>query len=109
MTNAATPIRDATDLWSAWVREGTLKPKHYDSDVEELVIAALARSGFRGSPVTMAMSQAEWTARDLIHALAPAVNSFAGMLRDLLRLMTRISATHGNDTNLRVVYEFEDG
>jgi hypothetical protein len=109
MARTQPTIRSAADLWSAWVRDGTLKPQNYDSDIEDLVKAALDRAGFRGIRVTIAMNRAGWTARDLIHTLAPAVASFAGMMRDLLRLMTRISATSGNDASLRVVYEFEDG
>lgn len=97
------------ELWREWERTGALRPQHYDRDVADRVRAAL------GSPLSNDLTVAEllaakaWSPRDLIHALAPLVNSFVGMMRDLLALLNRVGATAGTGENLRLVYEFAEG
>ncbi|GAB3168159.1 hypothetical protein GCM10027059_30400 [Myceligenerans halotolerans] len=100
----------ATELWGEWVRSGVLKPGSYDADVKQCVQGALEHAGAPAAgTLEAAMDAVEWTPRDLIRALAPVVASFTGMLRDLLRLLSRIGAKSGTRENLRVVYEFDKG
>ncbi|WP_167034643.1 hypothetical protein [Microbacterium ulmi] len=98
----------AADLWREWERAGVLRPGDYDSDVARHVRDA-AGGGSVGEPIADVLDRAGWTVRDLVHALAPLVASFAGMLRDLLRLLTRVGATSGTGDDLHVVYEFDEG
>lgn len=101
----------ATELWREWVRLRVIRPQDYDTDVAEHLSARLAALGgpYPNGPITDAMDRAGWSARDLIHALAPLLSSFAGMQRDLLRLLERVGATSGTGENIRVSYEFADG
>ena len=100
----------AAELWSEWERSRVLRPQDYDSDVAEHVWSRLSAAGGRSSSsIRQGLEEANWSPRDLIHALAPLVSSFAGMQRDLLRLMERVGASSGTGENLRVVYEFAPG
>lgn len=100
----------AAELWRSWERSGTLRPQDYDSDVADHVRRTLARQGHDGvDRIDRALDDAGWTTRDLLHTLAPLVTSFAGMQRDLLRLLQRVGAASGTQENLRVQYEFVEG
>lgn len=100
----------AAELWGEWVRSGTVRPQDYDADVELRVRAVLERAGTAttGLALGAAMDAAGWAPRDLVRSLAPLVSSFAGMMRDLLQLLSRVSATSGTGENLRVIYEFDE-
>ncbi|MCJ1707520.1 hypothetical protein [Microbacterium sp. VKM Ac-2923] len=100
----------AAGLWREWERAGALRPNDYDADVVEHLRRVLVRQGHDGAvQIDQAMDDARWSSRDLLHALAPLVASFTGMLRDLLRLMQRVDALAGTGGNLRVQYEFVEG
>lgn len=100
----------AAELWRVWESSEALRPQDYDADIVDQVRAVLVRGGHSGSgALTDELDHARWAARDLIHALAPVVASFAGMQRDLLRLLERIGASSGTEDNLRVQYEFIEG
>ena len=102
-------LSTAAELWEAWVRSRTLRPQDYDRDVADRVQEELTRQGYDASgPLAAAMQRAKWTPRDLLHALAPLLASFAGMHRDLLRLLERAGATSGQGENLRLVYQFAE-
>lgn len=96
----------AAELWREWEGLGVLRPRDDDSDVADQVLRRLA---VQDASVPQALDRANWTARDLIHALAPLVSSFAGMQRDLLRLLERVGASSGTGESIRVVYEFAEG
>lgn len=99
----------AAELWDEWVRSGALRPRDYDTDVELRVRHALEPAGTTSTaPLGAVMDAAGWKPRDLVHSLAPLVSSFAGMLRDLLRLLSRVGARSGTGEGLRVVYEFDE-
>lgn len=101
----------AAELWRAWVQARVLRPQDYDSDVAAHVRKLLSLPVYcRGvTSIPTAMERANWTARDLIHALAPLVSSFSGMQRDLLSLLERVGASSGTGESIRVVYEFDEG
>lgn len=101
-------LRTAADLWREWERSGALRPGDYDSDIVDQIRKVMRRQGVPGAPIVDVLERAEWTPRDLLHALAPVVASFAGMQRDLLTLLVRIGGTTGTGENLRVVYEFAE-
>lgn len=99
-------IETAADTWRRWVRDGLLQPDTYDEDVSEHVRQKLRVSA--GEDPAAAMDVAGWTPRDLMRVLAPHVSSFAGMERDILRLLERIGANTGARDNLRLSYEFDE-
>lgn len=100
----------AAELWGEWVGSGTVRPQDYDADVELRIRTVLERAGTAttGLALGAAMDAAGWGPRDLVRSLAPIVSSFSGMLRDLLRLLSRVGATSGTGENLRVIYEFDE-
>ncbi|MBB1512587.1 hypothetical protein H5399_08220 [Tessaracoccus sp. MC1627] len=99
----------ASELWREWERSRVLRPQDYDSDVADHVLRRRSvLEGYGAGSVPRALEAANWTARDLIHALAPLVSSFAGMQRDLLRLLERVGASTGTGESIRVVYEFSE-
>ena len=100
----------AAGLWREWERTGVQRPQDYDSDVVEHLRRVLVRQGHDGAgQIALAMDRAGWSARHLLHALAPLIASFTGMQRDLLRLLQRVDARAGTKGNLRVHYEFVEG
>lgn len=101
-------LASAAELWGEWERTGVLRPRDYDRDVAEHVCEVARRRGVTGSDPGDVLRQTGWTARDLLHVLAPVIASFVGMQRDLLRLFVRVGAQSGTDESLRVVYEFDE-
>lgn len=102
-------IGSASELWRRWVDGNILRPRDYDTDIAELVQAALPGPGTGLEGIPDRMDAAGWGARDLIRTLLPALTSFSGMLTDLLGLYERVGATTAGGSNLRIHYEFEDG
>lgn len=102
-------LSTGAELWREWERMGALRPQHYDRDVADRVRAALGSPSSNDLTVAELLAAAAWSPRDLIHALAPVVSSFVGMMRDLLALLNRVDATAGTGENLRLVYEFDEG
>ncbi|MGC5225399.1 hypothetical protein ACPW96_22780 [Micromonospora sp. DT81.3] len=98
----------ASELWSMWRETGVLRPQDYDTDIVTLVMSRAEQLGIAGDSVDDVLLGTEWTARDLLRTLAPAVASFAGMMRDLLRLLARVGATSGTGESLRLQYEFAE-
>lgn len=107
MCNSAslTPMSTAAEVWRRLVETGVLQPRSYDEDVVSLLEGKLPGPG--ALPVRMNIVQ--WTARDLLRALAPVVDSFAGLMRDLLSLYANIAASSATNENLTLSYEFDEG
>ena len=107
MSDNITPdtIKTAATLWQRLVDDGTIKPRSYDEDLVALLKSVLPGSG----TLLNRIEAAEWTPRDLLRAMSPALDSFAGLLRDLLSLYTNISASHSTKDNLTICYEFDEG
>lgn len=99
------PMTAAAEVWRRLVEDGVLRPRSYDEDVVTLLDGQLPGSG----ALPMRMEVAGWTARDLLRAMSPAVDSFAGLMRDLLALYTGIAASHATKENLILSYEFDEG
>ncbi|MBV9823441.1 MAG: hypothetical protein JO144_14500, partial [Actinobacteria bacterium] len=96
----------AGELWRTWTDGKVLQPEHYDRDVADLVRAALGSASSSG--LAGAMDAARWTPRQLLHAIAPALVSFSGMMQDLLTLYAKIGARSGTGDNLLLRYEFTE-
>ena len=94
----------AAELWREWVTTKAMRPQDYDIDLVEHLRRRLGGSG----AIESQMDDAGWTPRDLVHALAPMVQSFVGMQRDLLRLLARVGAVSGTGDNIRIAYEFHE-
>lgn len=99
------PIATATELWSRLVEVGVLRPQSYDADIVTLLKSQLPGSG----SLAPRMAVVGWTARDLLRAMSPVVDSFAGLMRDLLSLYSDIAATKATNDNLTVAFEFDEG
>lgn len=99
------PMSTAAEVWRRLVEDGVLLPRNYDEDIVVLLEGQLPGSG--GLPVRMEVSG--WTARDLLRAMSPVLDSFAGLMRDLLLLYTDIAASHATKENLTLSYEFDEG
>lgn len=96
----------AAALWTGWINAGLVEPSSYDRDVADFIRGKLRAA--KATPLEVAMEAEGWTPRDLIHAMAPHMSSFAGMLRDILRLLECAGAEAGTEQNLRLVYEFDN-
>lgn len=96
----------AAQLWEAWIQAGMIRPQDYDADLAEAVRRQLTPR--ESSDLAAAMTEAEWTPRDLLHAIEPELATFSGMLQDLLRLYQKVGARSATGDNLRVRYEFEE-
>lgn len=96
----------AADLWRSWLRSGVLRPQDYDRDLADAIRRQLGPS--RTRDLARAMDRAEWTPRDLLQAIAPDLDSFSGMLRDLLRLYEKVGARSATGENLLISYEFDE-
>lgn len=103
-SDSRVPMSTAAEVWSRLVEDGVLMPKGYDEDVVSLLDGQLPGSG--SLPVRMEV--AGWTARDLLRAMWPVVDSFAGLMRDLLSLYAGIAASHATSENLDIIYEFDE-
>lgn len=102
----------AAQLWRTWIESGVLRPRDYDRDIADLVrerLGALVppRGPDGRDDVAEALDRAGWSPRQLIQALAPALASFSGLLRDLLALYVKVGARSGNGESLRIRYEFD--
>lgn len=97
----------AGDLWRTWTRSKVIRPMDYDNDLMQTVRTALGT--VESSDLATAMDDAEWLPRDLLHAIANDLQSFSGMLQDLLSLYERIGARAATGKNLRISYEFAEG
>jgi hypothetical protein len=102
---SSVPMSSAADVWRRLVNDGVLLPQSYDEDLVTLLEGQLPGSG----TLLVRMEVAGWTARDLLRAMAPVVDSFAGLMRDLLSLYTDIAASQATKENLTVSYEFDEG
>lgn len=98
-------LTTAAELWKTWTDAGVLRPQDYDKDISDFVSVGLG--GTRTSDIVEALVQARWTPRELLHAIAPAVASFSGMMQDLLALYAKVGARAGTGENLRIRYEFD--
>src|SRR4051812_13915869 len=96
----------AGQLWRTWTDGKVLQPEHYDQDLADLVREAIAGTGL--SDLAEALDEAQWTPRQLLHAIAPALVSFSGMMQDLLTLYAKIGARSGTGDNLLIRYEFSE-
>lgn len=99
------PIATAAELWSRLVEAGVLLPRSYDEEIVTLLKSQLPGNG----SLTSRMEVAGWTARDLLRAMSPLVDSFAVLMRDLLSLYSNIAATQATNNNLTVAFEFDEG
>lgn len=99
------PLSTAAEVWRHLVECGVLMPRSYDEDVVSLLEEQLPGAG--ALPVRMEV--AGWTARDLLRAMSPVVDSFAGLMHDLLSLYADIAASHATNENLTISYEFDEG
>lgn len=97
----------AADLWRAWIRTKVLQPKTHDFDLAQKLCARLGTE--KVSKLPTAMDAAGWLPRDLLHAIAGELESFSGMMQDLLSLYERIGARSATGENLRITYEFVEG
>ncbi|PCC29865.1 hypothetical protein CIK76_03645 [Glutamicibacter sp. BW80] len=95
----------AAEVWRRLIQERVLRPKSYDKDIVTLLESQLPGS----KPLAVRMEAAGWTARDLLRAMSPVVDSFAGLMRDLLSLYNDIDATRATTENLILSYEFDEG
>lgn len=94
----------------SWVHSGVLRPHDYDRDIAELIRRAIGEaSDSDAETLSEAMDRVGWAAHDLLRAVYPALQSFSGMLRELLALYARVDATRAGDEDLEIQYEFEDG
>lgn len=96
----------AAQLWETWIQAGVIRPKDYDEDLAQAVLRHLPSTG--PADLVAAMTTAEWTPRDLLHALEPELAIFSAMLQDLLRLYEKVGARSATGDNLRISYEFDD-
>ncbi len=96
----------AAELWKAWLNAGVVRPEDYDRDLADAIRQHLGPS--RTRDLARAMHRVEWTPRDLLRAIFPELQSFSGMLRDLLGLYAKVEAQSASDENLRIVYEFDE-
>lgn len=103
--STSTGLSKGSVVWRKLIQDGVLHPNTYDSDIVELVEAQLSA----GADIPSRMNAAGWTARDLLRTISPALNSFVGLMRDLLALYSQIEAKQATDENLIVLYEFEEG
>lgn len=97
----------AGDLWRTWIRSKVIRPNDYDKDLVQTVRTALGT--VESSDLATAMDDAEWLPRNLLHAIANDLQSFSGMLQDLLSLYERVGARAATGENLRISYEFVEG
>ncbi|WP_152190713.1 hypothetical protein [Georgenia satyanarayanai] len=104
-----TSLSTAADVWQEWVRLGVIRPQDYDADVVEALTPLIGGAEAPASTVADRLRSRDVTVRDLVRAVTPLLTSFAGMVRDLLRLYTRVGAQHATGENLRMEYEYEDG
>ena len=104
-SGSSIPLVTAAEVWRRLVDDGVLRPTSYDGDVVALLDAQLPGSG----ALPVRMDFARWTARDLLRAMSPVVDSFAGLMRDLLALYADIAATQATKENLTLSYEFDQG
>lgn len=99
------PITSAAAVWRRLVDDGVIMPRSYDQDLAALLGGLLPGS----ETLPNRMDAAEWTPRDLLRAMSPVLDSFAGLLRDLLSLYTDVAASHATKDNLTISYEFDEG
>lgn len=99
------PKRTASELWQHFVDKGIFHPKTYDEDIVTLLDAQLPGTG----SIRRRMRDAGWSAQDWLRAISPVLNSFSGLIGDLLSLYTEIGARQASEDNLVISYEFEDG
>lgn len=99
------PMVSAAQLWRRLVKEGVLRPRSYDGNVVTILGSQLPGIG----DLPQRMDAAGWTPRDLLRAMLPIMDSFAGLLRDLLALYSNIAASHATKESLTLAYEFDEG
>lgn len=97
----------AAELWRTWIQTKVVQPRSHDSDLAQTLCSRLGIEKVSG--ISRAMDAAGWLPRDLLHAIADDLQSFSGMLQDLLLLYERIGARTATGENLRISYEFVDG
>lgn len=104
MSDSSSIMSTAAQVWRRLVQDRVLLPKSYDEDVADLLNGQLPGVG----SLTARMDVADWTARDLLRAMLPVVDSFAELTRDLFSLYSGIVATQATKENIVVSYEFDE-
>lgn len=84
-----------------------VQPESHDFDLAQTVCVRLGTDMVSELPT--AMDAAGWLPRDLLHAISSELESFSGMLQDLLSLYERVGARSATRDNLRISYEFVEG